>query len=74
MPRRTISLPQSIDELARDSAREGESFSATIARLVEQGARAESGAHAPRYVAAGEGPKDLGEAAERYLSEPLPTR
>lgn len=74
MARRTISLPQSIEELARESAREGESFSATVARLIEQGTRAESGARAPRYVAAGEGPEDLGEAAERYLNKPIPAR
>jgi hypothetical protein len=36
MARRTISLPQSIEDLARESAREGESFSATVARLIEQ--------------------------------------
>lgn len=74
MARRTISLSQTIEELARESARDGESFSATIARLIEQGARAESGVRAPRYVAAGDGPEDLGEAAERYLREPVPAR
>ena len=72
--RRTISLPQSVEDLARESAREGESFSATVARLIEQGARAERGAHSPRYVAAGEGPEDLGRAAERYLSELVEAR
>jgi hypothetical protein len=74
MARRTISLPQSIEELARGSAREGESFSATIARLIEQGARAENGPRAPRYVAAGDGPEDLSRAAERYLSELVQAR
>lgn len=69
MPRRTISLPESIEELARESARDGESFSATVARLIEQGARAEHGARRPRYVGAGEGDSDLGRAAERYLRE-----
>jgi len=70
MARRTISLPQSVEELARESAREGESFSATVARLIEQGARAENGGpQAPRYIAAGDGPQDLGRAAERYLRE-----
>jgi hypothetical protein len=74
MARRTISLPQSIEDLARDSAREGESFSATVARLIEQGARAESGARRPRYVAAGDGPKDLGRAAEKYLNQLVEAR
>ena len=74
MARRTISLPQSIEDLARDSAREGESFSATVARLIEQGARVEGGARRPRYVASGDGPEDLGRAAERYLNELVESR
>jgi hypothetical protein len=74
MARRTISLPQSIEDLARESAREGESFSATIARLIEQGARAERGARRPNYVASGDGPEDLGKDAERYLSELVEAR
>jgi hypothetical protein len=74
MARRTISLPQSIEDLARESAREGESFSATIARLIEQGAHAERGARRPRYVASGEGPEDLGTAVERYLRELVEAR
>lgn len=74
MPRRTISLSQAVDELARASAHEGESFSATVARLIEQGARAERGAlRGPRYVATGVGPEDLGLMAERYLSDPVQT-
>jgi hypothetical protein len=69
MARRTINLPQSVEDLARDSAREGESFSATVARLIEQGARAERGTRRPRYVGSGDGDSDLGRAAERYLRE-----
>jgi hypothetical protein len=69
MGRVTISLPQSVEELARESGREGESFSATVARLIEQGANAEHGARRPRYVASGDGPEDLGIAAERYLAD-----
>jgi hypothetical protein len=74
MARRTISLPKCVEDLARESAREGESFSATVARLIEQGARVERGGRSPRYVAAGEGPEDLGRAAERYLSELVEAR
>ena len=74
MARRTINLPQSIEDLARESARQGESFSATVARLIEQGARAERGARRPRYVASGDGPKDLGKDAERYLRELVEAR
>lgn len=72
MPRRTISISQSVDELARASARDGESFSATVARLIEQGVRAERGSYRrPRYVATGDGPEDLGRLAERYLRDPV---
>jgi hypothetical protein len=67
-------LPQSIEDLARESAREGESFSATVARLIEQGARAQRGARRPRYVGSGDGPDDLGRAAERYLRELVDAR
>jgi hypothetical protein len=74
MARITISLPQSIEDLARESAREGESFSATVARLIEQGARAERGPGRPRYVATGDGPEDLGRTAERYLNELVEAR
>lgn len=72
--RRTISLPRSVEDLARESAREGESFSATVARLIEQGARAQRGARQPRYVASGDGPEDLGQATERYLHELVEAR
>lgn len=74
MARRTISLPRSIEDLALESAHEGESFSATVARLIERGARAEQGARHPRYVASGEGPEDLGQAAKRYLHELVEAR
>lgn len=69
MARRTVNLPDSVEVLARDSAREGESFSATVTRLVELGAQASRGRKAPRYVGSGEGPEDLGRSAERYLTE-----
>jgi hypothetical protein len=74
MSRRTVYLPDSVEELARESAAADESFSATVARLIEAGARGASGRKRPRYVAAGEGPSDLGRAAERYLREPVAVR
>jgi hypothetical protein len=74
MARRTISLPDSVDALARESAEEGESFSATVARLIEAGAQASRGRKRPRYVATGDGPDDLGRAAERYLRELVKAR
>jgi hypothetical protein len=67
--RRTIYVPDVIDELVTEMAVEGESYSATIARLIEVGARATRGRRRPAYVGGGEGPEDLGILAERYLRE-----
>jgi hypothetical protein len=72
--RRTVYLPDSIEELARESSGTDESFSATVARLIEEGARSTRGHARPRYVASGEGPSDLGRLAERYLREPVKAR
>ena len=69
MARRTVNLPDSVEALARESAQQGESFSATVARLIEAGARATRDRSRPRYVGSGEGPDDLGRLAERYLRE-----
>ncbi len=74
MSRRTVYLPDSIEELARAASGTGESFSATVARLIEEGARGTRGHRRPRYVASGEGPADLGRQAERYLREPVKAR
>jgi hypothetical protein len=74
MARRTVNLPDSVEALARDAARDGESFSATVSRLIEQGVRASSAPKPPRYVASGDGPDDLGLAAERYLSKLVTAR
>ena len=71
MARRTVNLPESVEALARDAAEGGESFSATVSRLIESGAHASGSRKSPRYVAAGEGPDDPGRAAERYLAEPV---
>jgi len=68
MVRRTITLPESTDDLIRAHAREGESFSAAVVRLAEAGVRV-TGAPRPRWVGSGEGPEDLGAQAERYLRE-----
>ena len=74
MARRTVDLPESVEALARELAEEGETFSATVARLIEEGARAVRGRRPPGYVAAGDGPEDLGRVAERYLRELAETR
>lgn len=74
MARRTVNLPESVDTLAREAARSGESFSATVSRLIVQGAEVSHGRRPPRYVASGEGPADLGRAAEHYLSKLVSAR
>jgi len=70
MARRTVYLPEVIDQLVHDSVAHGESYSSALCRLVEAGFRAGRGTHtgqAPAYVGSGEGPEDLGRMAERYL-------
>jgi len=67
--RRTINLPDVVEARARGLAREGESFSATVTRLIEEGARAVEGPRRPSYVGSGDGPDDLGRRAEEYLRD-----
>jgi hypothetical protein len=74
MARRTINLPDSVEALARSEAADGESFSATVARLIEDGVRARRGRRRPSYVAVGEGPEDLGRLAEQYLRDVVTAR
>lgn len=70
MARRTINLPESTEAVVRELADEGESFSATVSRLIEAGARSLRGPRTLSYAeAAGDGPEDLGRMAERYLRE-----
>jgi predicted CopG family antitoxin len=67
VPRKTIYLPEDVEAAVHGHAREGESFSATIVRLIELGAR-EDEHHVPLdYFGSGEGPGDLGINAEKYL-------
>lgn len=65
--RRTVYLPDSIEALVREHAREGESFSATLVRLVELGALTGNEEDWPDYIGSGEGPGDLSINAEKYL-------
>ena len=69
MVRRTITLPETIDTVVRETSDEGESFSAAVTRLIEAGVRSQGESRRPRYIASGEGPDDLGRRAERYLRE-----
>jgi hypothetical protein len=67
MVRRTVSLPESVDALVKELTQSGESYSAAVARLIEEGARVLRSGKAPSYIGIGEGPEDLGINAEKYL-------
>jgi len=76
MPRKTIYLPDTTEELVRERAHEGESFSATIVRLIELGvlgdeldaALDENEEFPLGYIGASKGgPPDLAINAEKYL-------
>lgn len=69
MGRRTVSLPDNTEAIVRRLARQDESFSAAVARLIEAGAKSLEGRRSPSYVGAGEGPEELGRKAEAYLKE-----
>jgi len=69
MARRTIFIPDAVEARARAAAEPGESFSATVTRLIELGAAAAGDPAPPSYIASGEGPEDLGRWAERYLAD-----
>lgn len=55
MVRRTVTIPDQLDERVREARREGESFSAALARLAENGLE---GKRVPGYVGMirGDGP------------------
>jgi hypothetical protein len=72
--RRTLNLPEAVVDLVLEQAEEGESFSAAASRLIQAGARAGGTRKSPRYVASGNGPRDLGRLAERYLRETVRAR
>jgi len=74
MARRTVNLPDSVETIAREAAEADESFSATVSRLIVQAVQSTRGPKPPRYVGAGEGPTDLGRAAEHYLRHPASAR
>jgi hypothetical protein len=69
MARRTIHIPEGTEALVRELALEGESFSATVTRLIDAGAKTLKRGRVPSYVASGDGPDDLGRKAETYLRE-----
>ena len=75
MPRKTIHMQEDVVQTVRDCAREEESFSATVSRLIEAGARIQRGKKPPEFIGAAEGgPTDLGRRAETYLENPVTIR
>lgn len=69
MRRRTLSLPDHVEQALRDNVQEGESVSAAAARLILAGIESRGRKKRPLYVASGKGPRDLGLNAEEYLRE-----
>ena len=67
MPRRTIYLPDSVEELVREQALGDESFSATVVRLIELGALDDDKEDWPAYIGSIEGPGDWGINFEKYM-------
>lgn len=74
MVRRTVNVPDAVDEQVRQTAEEGESYSAAVTRLLELGIKASGRRRRPAWVGSGEGPSDLGRQAEDYLRDPIPLR
>jgi hypothetical protein len=69
MARRTIHLPDSVDSLVQEMRLDGESYSATVARLIQAGARSIRGRGRVSYAGTGDGPEELGRLAEKYLRD-----
>lgn len=74
MVRRTVNLPDAVDEQVREASEEGESYSAAVARLIELGVKVAGRKRRPAWVGSGEGPDDLGRRAEEYLRMPVQGR
>ncbi len=69
MVRKTVTLPESTVELVRERQLDGESFSAAVARLIEEGAQLVAEGRVPSYVGAFDGPGDLSSRDEEILRE-----
>lgn len=71
MVRRTVSLPETVDATIRSIAeRRRDSYSATVARLVEEGARRSGERPMPDWIGAADfGPPDFSRHYERYVQE-----
>lgn len=69
MRRRTLSLPDHVEQALRENVEEGESISAAAARLILVGIASVGKKKRLSYIASGRGPRDLGLNAEKYLRE-----
>jgi hypothetical protein len=69
--RRTVNLPDAMDEQVRAAAEQGESYSAAVTRLLAAGMKAGGTTRAPAWIGSGDGPQDLGRRAEEYLRNPV---
>ncbi len=71
MVRRTISVSTAIDEKILKIAEEEGSYSAAVARLVEEGTRRTGKNEVPDWIGSFEGPADLSENLDKYIKESL---
>lgn len=69
MVRKTVTLPESTVRLVRERQHDGESFSAAVARLIEEGARLVAEGNIPSWIGSGEGSGDLSLRDEEILRE-----
>lgn len=72
MVRRTISLPEAVDETVKACAERDEPYSRTVTRLIQAGARALKKGRRPEWIGSfSSGLPDLGLRAEHYLIEAI---
>ncbi len=70
MVRRTISLPEAVDQTVKAAAQRDEPYSRTVVRLIEAGARALRKKRRPEWIGSfSSGLPDLGLRAEFYLAQ-----
>lgn len=74
MVRRTISLPNSVDEKLQKIAEEEGSYSAAVARVVEDASRRTRSSERPSYIGSVDDPslpRDLALNYEQYMKDAL---
>jgi predicted CopG family antitoxin len=74
MVRRTISLPSSVDEKIRKIAEEEGSYSAAVARLVEDASKRTRTSERPSYIGSVDDPdlpRDFALNYEKYMKDAL---